>query len=147
MTALFPFHHRRRVEFADTDQAGLCHFSNLVRFAESAEHAALRAIAERAGLGGSHPTGLGWPRVHLEADFKSPLRFEDVADIEVTVKARGTRSVTWGFTIRKVVDDAPGPLVATLGMVAVCIAQAHGTEAPLQVQPIPPPLADLLVPG
>ena len=35
----FHFYHRRMVEFADTDQAGLMHFSNFFCFVESAEHA------------------------------------------------------------------------------------------------------------
>jgi len=144
---VFPFHYRRRVEFADTDQAGIAHFSNLLRYAESAEHAALRAIGERLGAAGSHASGLGWPRVHLEADFKSPLRFEEVADMEVVVQARSARSVTWGVTIRKVVDDAPGPLVAVFKVVSVCITEAPRSTGPLSPIAIPDALAAWLVPA
>ena len=51
------FVYRRRVQFAETDLAGIVHFSNIFRYMEEAEHALWRAagltIAERgthAGL-------------------------------------------------------------------------------------------------
>ena len=38
-----PFRVTRRVEFGDTDMAGIVHFSNFFRYMESAETAFLRA--------------------------------------------------------------------------------------------------------
>jgi len=38
------FHWRRRVEFAETDMAGIAHFSSFVIYMEQAEHALLRSL-------------------------------------------------------------------------------------------------------
>src|SRR4051812_43106379 len=45
LTAMpLPFHTFRLVEFADTDMAGIMHFSAFFRFMEAAEHALLRSL-------------------------------------------------------------------------------------------------------
>jgi acyl-CoA thioesterase FadM len=38
------FHWRRRVEFAETDMAGIAHFSSFIIYMEQAEHALLRSL-------------------------------------------------------------------------------------------------------
>ena len=40
---------RRKVEFSDTDMAGIVHFSRLIIFMENAEHAFLRSVERRVG--------------------------------------------------------------------------------------------------
>ena len=42
-----PFRTTRRVEFGDTDMAGMVHFANFFRFMEAAEVEFLRARADR----------------------------------------------------------------------------------------------------
>lgn len=51
------FHWRRRVEFSETDMAGIAHFSSFIIYMEQAEHALLRSLgtsvfraSERSGL-------------------------------------------------------------------------------------------------
>ena len=63
-----PFATTRRVEFADTDMAGIVHFSNYLRYMEMAEHDFLRSIgfSVNGTIEGRH---VGWPRVH--ADWRS----------------------------------------------------------------------------
>ena len=39
-----PFTTTRRVEFGDTDMAGIMHFANFFRFMERTEHAFLRTL-------------------------------------------------------------------------------------------------------
>ena len=39
------YRHLRMVEFADTDMAGIVHFSRYFRYVEEAEHAFLRSVA------------------------------------------------------------------------------------------------------
>ena len=39
-----PFHTSRFVEFADTDMAGIMHFSAFFRYMEAAEHELLRSL-------------------------------------------------------------------------------------------------------
>ena len=73
------FTYTRSVQFAETDLAGIVHFSAFFRYMEEAEHALWRA----AGLSVAGD-GLHWPRVVAYCDYTNPLRFED----EITVKVR-----------------------------------------------------------
>lgn len=95
-----PFRHRRMVEFADTDMAGIMHFSAFFRFMESAEHAMIRGLGLSI-FGLEEPNGRGdivsFPRVSARCDFHSPARCEDQLDIEVVVQKLGRTSVTYGF--------------------------------------------------
>ena len=72
----------RRVEFSETDLAGIVHFSNFCRYMEHAEHAFFRSL-DRSIV--DRDLGVGWPRVHLSCDFKKPLRFEDEVEIQLLV--------------------------------------------------------------
>src|SRR3712207_1380462 len=69
--ALSPFRTTRRIEFADTDMAGIVHFSNFFRFMEAAEVAYLRArgLSVRLSWEGRE---LGFPRVSASCDYLSP---------------------------------------------------------------------------
>ena len=94
------FRTQRRVEFADTDMAGIVHFSNFFRFMESAEQEFLRSL----GLGvqmswQGQPIGL--PRVAAACDYKKPARFEDVIDIAVSILEIGRKSITYRFEFSK----------------------------------------------
>ena len=88
----------RRVEFGDTDLAGMMHFSNFFRFMEAAETDFLRS----RGLSvSSKVEGVkhGFPRVSVSCDFQKPARFEDLLTIAVTLEKLGTKSVTYRFDI------------------------------------------------
>jgi YbgC/YbaW family acyl-CoA thioester hydrolase len=119
---------RRRVEFVETDLAGIAHFSNFLRWAEAAEHALLRAL----GLG-SHDGDLGWPRVAVSCDYAHPLRFEDELEVEIEVRALGERSVTYAFVVRRL---APGARLdcARGTLTSVCVRRG---ETPLKAIPLP----------
>jgi YbgC/YbaW family acyl-CoA thioester hydrolase len=91
-----PFRTRRRVEFGDTDMAGITHFANFFRYMESAETEFLRSL----GLSVAWHDGdrkVGFPRVSVACDFKSPARFEDVLDIAVYLEEIGRKSVRYRF--------------------------------------------------
>jgi YbgC/YbaW family acyl-CoA thioester hydrolase len=95
-----PFRTSRRVEFADTDMAGIVHFANFFRYMEAAEVEFLRS----RGLSVSMPQEterLGFPRVSASCDFMRPARFEDVLDVVVTVSNVGRKSVTYAFEFYK----------------------------------------------
>ena len=84
----------RRVEFGDTDMAGIMHFANFFRFMEVAETSFLHTL----GLSVSwRADGVKWgfPRVSATCDYKTPARFEDVLTIAVTVEKVGTKSVAF----------------------------------------------------
>jgi YbgC/YbaW family acyl-CoA thioester hydrolase len=91
-----PFTTTRRVEFGDTDMAGIMHFANFFRFMEVAETDFLRS----RGLSVSwYEDGIkhGFPRVSAACDYQRPARFEDVLTIAVTVEKLGRKSVTYRF--------------------------------------------------
>jgi acyl-CoA thioester hydrolase len=90
------FKYRRRVEFAETDQAGIAHFSVFFRYMEEAEHALWRA----AGMSIAPHGQAGWARVAAAFDFKAPLRFEDECDIFVDIAETSRRKVRYSFTFR-----------------------------------------------
>lgn len=88
---------RRRVEFRDTDAAGIVHFSAFFLWMESAEHELLRA----AGLQVFEPLPDGetasWPRVSASCDYKSAVRFGDEVEIRAWVADVGRSSATFAF--------------------------------------------------
>jgi acyl-CoA thioester hydrolase len=92
------FRYQRRVQFAETDLAGIVHFSWYFRYMEEAEHALWRA----AGLSISPPhAAIVWPRVAAGFDYKSPLRFEETFIVGVRISAVSRRTVQYGFTLRR----------------------------------------------
>ncbi|HWG46644.1 MAG TPA: thioesterase family protein [Gemmataceae bacterium] len=115
-----PFRVSRRVDFCDTDMAGIIHFSNFFRYMEFAEVAFLRS----RGLSVSMTWGeehLGFPRVSATCDFLRPVRFEDVVEIAVHVERVGGKSVTYSFDFTH--EGAP---VARGRISAVCCRMLSG---------------------
>jgi acyl-CoA thioester hydrolase len=116
MTPEFRYH--RRVQFAETDLAGIVHFSWYFRYMEEAEHALWRA----AGLSISpeQPT-TGWPRVAAAFDYKSPLRFEEEFYVAVRLSAVSRRTLQYGFIVRR------GETVIGHGLLtAACVTKVPG---------------------
>ena len=69
MPPISEFRYRRLVQFAETDLAGVVHFSCFFRYMEEAEHALWRA----AGLTiAPRDSDLGFPRVSASIDFLAP---------------------------------------------------------------------------
>jgi len=111
----------RRVEFRDTDAAGIVHFSAFVVFMEQAEHEFLRSL----DLSVHHPLEQGamsWPRVSVHCDFRSPAKFEDLLRVAVQVERIGTRSVTYRYAF----EHQDGRPVADGTITAVCCHVDHG---------------------
>jgi 4-hydroxybenzoyl-CoA thioesterase/acyl-CoA thioester hydrolase len=104
----------RRVEFRDTDAAGLMHFSAFFTYMEEAEHEFLR-FAGLSVLSQDDEGVLTWPRVAARCEYTAAVKFEDVLDIEVGIQRLGNKSVTYGFTFR--LDNRP---VATGEVTSVC---------------------------
>jgi acyl-CoA thioester hydrolase len=92
----YEFKITRRVEFAETDMAGIMHFSNFFRFMEAAEGAFLRSLGLSVVLSKSG-VEVCMPRVHAECDYTAPLKFEDEVLVHLLVEKKGTRSITYRF--------------------------------------------------
>jgi acyl-CoA thioester hydrolase len=128
-----PFKTSRLVEFADTDMAGIMHFSAFFRFMEAAEHALLRSLglSVYSKVNGEIVT---FPRVAASCEYHSPARCEEDLGIDVTVERVGTKSVTYGFAF-----SHEGRKVATGKMTSVCCRVPTG-GVPVSI-PIPDEVA------
>ena len=134
-----PFVLRRRVEFHDTDMAGIVHFAAYFRFMEAAEHAFLRHLGLNVFLKDDQGD-ISWPRVSAGCDFRSPARFSDELAIEVAVEKLGDKSVTYRFRILR--DES---LLAEGHMTSVCCRVRPGM--PPEPISIPPDLRAKLATG
>src|SRR6185295_14698402 len=96
----------RRVEFSDTDMAGIMHYSNFFRFMETAEHAFFRSLGFSIVTKQTDPP-VGWPRVNAACDFKVPLHFEDEVEVHMLVSEKKSKSLTYVFRFRKLNATPP----------------------------------------
>ncbi|MFL2904234.1 MAG: acyl-CoA thioesterase [Limisphaerales bacterium] len=124
----------RRVEFSETDMAGIVHFSNFCRYMEHAEHAFFRSL-DRSIV--DPALGIGWPRVHMSCDFKKPLRFEDEVEIQLRVSAKTSKSISYQFRFR-----VAGAEAACGALTVVCVRRNEAGE--MKAASIPPEIADLI---
>jgi len=129
------FVYTDRVQFSDTDMAGIVHFSNFFRFMERAEHAFFRSIElsiweDPAAI--PDEERVGWPRVHASCDFHAPLRFQEVYQVELLVEEIRTKAVRYLIRIWK--ED--GTLSGEGRMAAACVRKDPATGRMAAV-PIP----------
>ena len=107
------YHFRRRVQFYETDAAGLVHFSWFFRYMEEAEHALWR----EAGLSIHPPDGeLGFPRVSTSFEFHRALRFEQEFDVHLRVAAITSKTIQYECWLTD--GDTK---IATGTLVVVCV--------------------------
>lgn len=86
-----PHIYRANVPMHATDAAGIVHFANYFRYMEEAE---LQAMHAR----GFRPDGHAYPRVHVEADYRAPLRFWDEFTVQAALLHIGNSTLHWQFT-------------------------------------------------
>src|SRR5262245_25887382 len=134
----YEFKATRRVEFSDTDMAGIMHYANFFRFMETAEHGFYRSLGFSVVMPETHPR-LGWPRVHAECDYKKPLRFDDLVEIQLLVSEKKSKALSYLFRFRKLNDDPPVE-VARGALTIVCVA--HHADGRMISVPIPPEIAE-----
>jgi len=125
------FTYRRRVQFADTDMAGIVHFANYYRYMEEAEHAWFRSLGLSIMQTMPDGTVIGWPRVRTQCSYEAPARYDDEIEIRLTVVRKGVKSLTLEFEFWR------GDTRLARGTAkTVCCICAHGKE--LQSIEIPP---------
>jgi len=142
MPSVFIF--ERRVEFCETDAAGIAHFSSLIVYMEQAEHALLRSIGlsvapthtSQYKKAAKEDQSFSWPRVKVECDFQSPARFEDVLLVETSVASLGMKSVAYQHLITNGSSS-----IATGKLTCVCCAFQEDSLASV---PIPTRIRELL---
>jgi acyl-CoA thioester hydrolase len=120
-----PYEHKieRRVEFSETDMAGIVHYSNFFKYMETVEHAFYRALGHSVVMRHVDPP-MGWPRVHAECDYMKPLRFEDVVEVHLLVKEKKNRALTYAFRFYRINGEREE--VARGLLTVVCVAHENG---------------------
>ena len=82
-----------RVYYEDTDLAGIVYYANYLKFIERGRSEWVRDLGIDQGRLKAE-TGLVFAVRHIEADFLSPARFDDVLDVETEpVRVGGARIV------------------------------------------------------
>jgi len=135
------FHYKRRVEFCETDAAGIVHFSALLQYAEQAEHALLRKLGSSVLVvihpEGESPRTLSWPRVKVATEFHGSAKFEDELDIAIYVSRLGNKSVTYAYRITR----SSEPICSGSSTCVCCEIDSSGRIVSVE---IPPRLKDQL---
>ncbi len=118
---------KRRVQFYETDAAGIVHFSCYFRYLEEAEHAMWRA----AGLSIAGRPGIGWPRVSASFEYFRPLRFEDEFEVHLRIVAKDARTISYAGVI-----TSGETKIAAGTLVIKCVTKQPGE--PMRSVDIPP---------
>jgi acyl-CoA thioester hydrolase len=130
----YEFTFSRRVEFAETDLAGIVHFANFYRMMENAEHAFFRSLGFSVHQDFDGQT-VGWPRVSASCDFFRPLYFEEVVDVQLVVAEIRTRSIRYTFRFWK--SAAPERVEVARGQVVTVAASMDRKSGKMAAVPIP----------
>ena len=117
----FEFKAIRRVEFSDTDMAGIVHYSNFFRYMETAEHGFVRSLGYSVVMDHFEPP-VGWPRVQASCEYRQPLRFEDEVEIHLLVSEKKSKSLSYAFRFRKL-NASPVIEVARGSLTVVCVTK------------------------
>jgi YbgC/YbaW family acyl-CoA thioester hydrolase len=134
----YEFKVQRRVEFSETDMAGIVHYANFFRYMETAEHAFYRSLGFSVVLQDHNPP-LGFPRVHAECDYLKPLRFEDLVEIHLLVREKKPKVLSYLFRFHNL--SAEPPVEVARGLLTVCCV-AHGPDGKMASAPIPKAIAE-----
>ena len=117
------FTYRRRVEFAETDAAGVAHFAGFFRWMEEAEHAFYRSVGGSAYREGPHGIG-GMPRAAASCEYLRPVRYGEELDVRLVVREMTERSISYVVEFRR--EEAE--LVARGSMRVVHVERPHGVR-------------------
>jgi acyl-CoA thioester hydrolase len=117
---------RRRVQFYETDVAGIVHFTWFYRYMEEAEHALWR----ENGLSiYSETSDIGWPRVAAACEFHRALKFEQ--EFDVTIRVAEVTRRTIGYTCDMTRN---GEKIATGTLKIACVSKlANGSMRSMEI--------------
>lgn len=130
----YPFSHRQRVRFGETDMQGVVYYANYLLFAEVGRVAYLRVLGVdyRRDL---IERGVDFTIGEAAVRYQAPLRFDDEYDIRVRVGA--IRGSSWTFEYA--FDRADGQRCAVGSTVQVIVDPKTG-----RATRIPPALRAVL---
>ncbi len=129
----------RIVEFAETDMAGIMHFSNFFRLMEETEHSFFRSLGISVHQEVDNQL-IGWPRVNATCEYSHPLKFEDKVEIHLLVKEIQEKSITYQYQFRKI--DGDDILAVARGEITTICVQLNAEKGEMESIAIPPQILE-----
>ncbi|GAA6190204.1 tol-pal system-associated acyl-CoA thioesterase [Phaeobacter sp. NW0010-22] len=110
-------HYQLRVQYEDTDMAGIVYHANYLRFIERARSDWVRNLGNDQNA--MRDAGFVWVVRKIEADYLATAKFEDILDVETDlVSVSGVR-----LTMLQTVKRA-GTEIFRASVMVVCMNQA-----------------------
>lgn len=114
------FRITRRVQFAETDLAGVMHFSNYFRWMEDVEHSFWRSLGLSVRIM-DNSAHISWPRASVTCDYLAPVTFEEELELRFRITHVGVKSLQYTVEFRR------GEQMCAVGRATtVCCAVEHG---------------------
>ena len=130
------FRIQERVRWSDIDSSGVILWSAYTRLVEMAETELFRAVG--------FPYGSLWdrldiwlPRVQFHLDYRSPVRLDELLDVEICISRIGRSSIRFELAMKK----ADGQLATEGYLVIVAISRSDDKSVE-----VPKALAEALAP-
>lgn len=137
MSEFKKFSIEERVRWGDVDAARIIFYGAYIRFFEFAETELFRAVGLSYGVIFDQ-LNIWLPRVHLECDFLSAARLDDLLEVSVYVGRVGHKSLRLNFEVRRKNEKG---LLATAHFVLAAVRQDT-----FETVPVPQQLRDSLAP-
>ncbi len=122
------FSARYRVQWSETDAAGLVHFSNFFRYCERAEEDFLLSLGFHYRFTSIGVPAVAFPRVKAGCEYFSPLRPGDTFRVDIVDVVVGGKSIAYRFEIH---NETTGRLSAVCEIVAVAFSLEKGGSIPV----------------
>jgi 4-hydroxybenzoyl-CoA thioesterase len=118
----------QKFRFDDVDGAGIVYYPRFLHLCHAAFEDFFDDVAPFSYPALIRDRRLGFPTVHIEADYKAPLAYGDTAVVTVGVTRVGTSSIGTRYEIRRRRDSV---LSFTADITAVLIDLDTGRPVPL----------------
>lgn len=113
------FRYAFSVRFNDVDHAGIVYYPIFYHYFHVAFEEFFRErMGAQAYLDLLDRRKIGFPAVHSECDYRSPLRFADRAETEIRLVKLGTKSITLGYRVSK---NLPGESQLAAEGIVTCV--------------------------
>ena len=137
----FDFTGERRVEWADTDCAGIAHFTSFLRYVESVEHEFWRSLGRSVHVVDGEDRH-GWPRLSVHCDYFKPVTFETILTVGLRIEKVGNTTIRYRFWITEASETDGG--VVAVGELTIIHVAMEPESGKIQKAPIPQDLRSQL---
>lgn len=128
MRPMTAFRHAIPIGFSDVDHAGIVYYPVFFHYFHLTLEAFFRErLGSRSYVKLLDEERVGFPAVSTQCEYKAPLRFGDIADVEMSIDRLGERSITFRFRVyRRPEPESNG---AGVGTEPVLAAEGSTTSA------------------